>query len=145
MTSFIVYNKPFVVNWVSKQLPGKEDFPLDSPSIGLIRDGRLIAGVVYTMYTGNGICMSVAGTGRKWLTREFLYVSFAYPFVQLGCSRVSGLVRVDNHDAQRFDEHLGFVKEGVIRKGDDDGTDLILYGMLKEDCRWLKLKDRKNG
>jgi RimJ/RimL family protein N-acetyltransferase len=52
---------------------------------------------------------------------------------------VTGLVRVDNIEARRFDENLGFVQEGIIRRGADDGTDMILYGMLKEECRWLEL------
>jgi RimJ/RimL family protein N-acetyltransferase len=49
-------------------------------------------------------------------------------------------VREDNLDAQRFDEHLGFKREGLVRRGADDGTNLILYGMLKEECRWLEMK-----
>lgn len=84
--------------------------------------------------------MSVAsdGTGR-WFNRTFLRAAFAYPFIQMKYTRVSGLVRVDNYAAQRFDEHLGFKREGLLRKGDDDGTDLILYGMLKEECRWIHI------
>ena len=104
-------------------------------------DGELIAGVVFNLYTGPSIMMHVAAEpGRRWLTRDFLYRCFAYPFIQLKCHRVGGLVREDNLDAQRFDEHLGFKKEGLVRRGADDGTNLILYGMLKEECRWLEMK-----
>ena len=139
MSKQIVYNRPEVVEFVSEKIYGGDRFPDDSPSIGVIEDGEVVGGVVYSMYTGNGIMMNVASSKRSWLTRTFLRAAFAYPFKQLGCTRVSGLVRVDNADAQRFDEHLGFVREGLIRKGDDDGTDLILYGMLKEECRWLNI------
>ena len=135
----VVYNRPEVVAFVSEKIYGKDRFPDDSPSIGVIEDGEIVGGVVYSMYTGNGIMMNVASSNRRWLTRTFLRAAFAYPFKQLGCTRVSGLVRVDNADAQRFDEHLGFVREGLIRRGDDDGTDLILYGMLREECRWLNI------
>jgi RimJ/RimL family protein N-acetyltransferase len=110
--------------------------------IGQYKDGKIIAGVVYNLYNGPSICMHVAGEpGGRWLTRDFLFRAFAYPFIQLGCNRVTGLVRIDNMEARRFDEHLGFKQEGVIRKGASDGTDMILYGMLKEECRWLELKD----
>lgn len=133
----VIYNLPSICRYVSQNIPGKDKFPEDSPSIGLLEDGKLIAGVVFNMYTGNGIMLHVAATKNNWLNREFLRAVFSYPFKQLGCTRISGVVRVDNDKAQRFDEHLGFVKEGVIREGDDDGCDLILYGMLKRECRWL--------
>ena len=135
----VVYNLPCVVKFVDSLIPGNTNFDPSCPAIGLLEDGKLIAGVVYNMYTGNGIMMHVAASKPRWLNREFLKAAFAYPFLQLGCDRVTGLVRTDNTAAQRFDEHLGFVKEGVIRRGDDDGCDLILYGMLHEECRWLKL------
>jgi RimJ/RimL family protein N-acetyltransferase len=110
--------------------------------IGQYKDGKIIAGVVYNQYNGPSICMHVAAEpGSRWMTRDFLFRAFAYPFIQLGCNRVTGLVRADNMEARRFDEHLGFKQEGIIRKGADDGTDMILYGMLKEECRWLELKD----
>ena len=125
-------------DWVSAKIYGSDKFPLDAPSIGLLENGRVIGGVVYTMYTGNGIMMNVAGGYKGWINRAFLRAAFAYPFKQLGCTRVSGLVRADNYAAQQFDERLGFKREGLVRRGDDDGTDLIMYGMLREECKWIK-------
>ena len=78
--------------------------------------------------------------GKRWMTKDFLWRVFAYPFLQLNCNRVTGLVREDNIVAQKFDEHIGFKREGLIRKGATDGADIILYGMLKEECRWLGVK-----
>ena len=117
-------------------------------TLGVEQDGELIAGVVFENYTGSSISMHVAALdGRNWLSKEFLFRTFAYPFLQLDCNRVTGLVRADNAKAQKFDEHIGFIKEGVLRKGATDGTDYIIYGMLKEECRWLnfKVKEAKNG
>lgn len=136
----LVYRQDdFVCQWMSARIKGDDSFPPGTPAIGLEEDGRLIAGVCYTGYTGNGILMHVAAEGKGWLNRAFLKAAFHFPFVSLGCTRVSGLVRTDNKEAQRFDEHLGFKKEGVIRRGDDDGCDLIMYGMLKEECRFLEI------
>ena len=129
-----------IVPWVGQRIE-EDRFGKDCVALGLEEDGELIAGVVFNWYTGPSIAMHVAAEpGRRWLNRDFLHRCFAYPFLQLNCHRVTGLVRVDNLDAQRFDEHLGFVKEGVIRQGADDKTDFILYGMLKDECRWLELK-----
>lgn len=128
-----------VIKWVGQRVD-ENDFG-NATAIGLEYDGNLIAGVVYNMYTEAGISMHVAAEpGKRWMNRDFLFRAFAYPFLQLRCNRVTGLVRVDNIEARRFDEHLGFVQEGVIRKGAVDGTDMILYGMLKEECRWLGVR-----
>jgi RimJ/RimL family protein N-acetyltransferase len=129
-----------VVPWVGQRID-EENFGKECIALGLEEDGKLIAGVVFNWYTGPSIAMHVAAEpGRRWLNRDFLYRCFAYPFLQLNCNRVTGLVKVDNLDSQRFNEHLGFKKEGVIRQGAEDKTDFILYGMLKDECRWLELK-----
>ena len=73
----------------------------------------------------------------RWVTKEAMRRFFTYPFVQLNCSRVTGLVAANNHVARKFDEHIGFVYEGTLRKGMTDGTDMIVYGLLREDCRWI--------
>lgn len=118
-----------------------EDCYRDYAAIGLERDGELVAGVVYQAHTGPSITMHVASDGsRQWLNPAYLAACFKYPFLVLGCLRVTGLVRADNRDAQRFDEHLGFCREGVVRQGCSDGTDLILYGMLRSECRFLEGK-----
>lgn len=128
-----------VIPWVGKRI-GEEDFG-PANALGVEKDGELIAGVVFNLYNGPSICMHVAAIpGANWLSKDFLYRCFAYPFIQLKCNRVTGLVRVDNLQAQKFDENLGFVREGVLRKAATDGTDMIIYGMLKEECRWLESK-----
>lgn len=135
----VVYNLPCVSRFVSENIPGKDAFLPTDPNVGMLKDGKLIAGCVFNMYTGTGICMHVAATENGWLNREFLRACFSYPFLQLGCQRVTGLVRTDNKAAQRFDEHLGFKREGLLRQAEEDGCDLILYGMLKSECRWIKV------
>ena len=135
-----VYNEDqYVIPWVGKRI-NEDDFG-PATGIGLTDNGVLVAGVVFNMYNGPSICIHVAAEpGKRWLNRDFLFRTFAYPFIQLKCNRITGLVRVDNLAAQKFDEHLGFKKEGLLRKGASDGTDMILYGMLKEECRWLEIK-----
>lgn len=106
--------------------------------IGLERDGELIAGVLYEGYTHHNIWMHVAAApGRRWLNREYLRYCFHYPFVELGCRRVSGWVEDSNEDARRFDEHLGFKEEARLKGAARDGGDVILYVMWREDCRYV--------
>lgn len=110
-------------------------------AIGLEKDGELCAGVVFTQKAGANILMHVASDGsRHWMTPAYLAACFRYAFVQEKCNRITGLVRADNVDAQRFDEHLGFKREGQLRAACTDGTDLIVYGMLKSECRFIEGK-----
>ena len=82
--------------------------------LGLERDGELIAGVLYEGYNRVNVWMHVAAApGRQWLNKEYLRYCFYYPFVELGCKRVSGYVEDSNEAAKRFDEHLGFTREAV--------------------------------
>lgn len=139
MKSVVYGQDERVVKWVAERI--REDKFEGAVGIGLEEDGELIAGVVFNLFTGPSICMHVAAVpGKRWMTREYLWRCFAYPFLQLGCNRITGLVRVDNLEAQRFDEHLGFVREGILRRACDDGMDMILYGMLREECRFLRIK-----
>jgi hypothetical protein len=110
--------------------------------IGIEEDGEMLAGVVYDYFNGRNICMHVAAVeGKRWMTREFLWYCFFYPFVQLGCDRVTGLVPESNLDARRFDEHLGFKLETRLQDAHPDG-DLLVYKMMKQDCRFL---ERRHG
>ncbi|UUX38885.1 GNAT family N-acetyltransferase [Burkholderia contaminans] len=138
----IIWDQPERVMRFVAERTGEEAYR-DYTAIGLERDGHLVAGVVYALHTGRGgsVLMHVASDGsRQWMTPSYLAACFRYPFLQLECRRVTGLVRADNMDAQRFDEHLGFRREGLIRQGCTDGTDMILYGMLASECRFLEGK-----
>ena len=104
--------------------------------IGLEEDGELIAGVVYEGFNGANIWMHVAAVpGKRWLTREYLRVCFDYPFNQLGVARVSGYVNETNMAARRFDEHLGFTLEATLEGASADGKNVMIYKMLKANCR----------
>ena len=125
-----------VIKWTANKL-GEKPFQR-AVGIGLEYECELIAGVVFADHDENNVLMHVASNGtRHWMTPAYLAFCFRYPFIALKCERITGLVRSTNFDAQRFDEHLGFVREGQLRRACADGTDMIVYGMLKEECRFL--------
>lgn len=99
--------------------------------------GEIVGGAVFTNYTGRDIHGHLAGKGN-WLTRRFLGECFRYIFVHLGCARTTGIVAASNIRAQRFDESMGFVYEGTLRKFLPNDEDAYVYGMLREECRWLR-------
>lgn len=113
-------------------------FRRDAYTIGLEKDGELVAVVVFDGFSACDCNVHVAsdGTGH-WLTREFLVCVFAYPFIQLGLRRVTGLIAAKNQAALRFNRKLGFTQEGVCRHGMPD-DDLVVLGMLRSECRFLQ-------
>jgi len=136
MKRIILNQSEAITDWVAAKI-GEKSIPM-AYGVGLEHHGKLVAGVVYAQKTHCNVLMHVASDGsRQWMTPEYLGFCFAYPFNHLKCERVTGFVRADNIDAQRFDEHLGFIREGRLRRACADGTDLIVYGMLREECRFL--------
>lgn len=109
---------------------------------GMLRDGKIIACVLFDGYNGASIYMHVASSERNWVTREYIRAVFDYAFRQLGCRVIIGLVAESNLKARRFDEHLGFILTGKIPDGCPDG-DLLIYTMPRNGCKWLEVL--KNG
>lgn len=136
----IVWNEPERVSrFVADHVQAS---PFENYSaIGLESDGQLIAGVVFDGRIGGSIMMHVASDGsRHWMTPAYMAACFGYAFNQEKVNLIIGLVRADNNDARRFDEHLGFKQNGLLPQACMDGTDLIVYGMLKDQCRYIRGK-----
>lgn len=107
--------------------------------VGLEKDGSIVAVVGYEDYNGASVRMHVAGEGRRWMTREYLWYCFYYPFEQIKVKKILGLVHSANVDAIRLDKHLGFVHEATITDAVPNG-DLLILTMTKEQCRFLTKK-----
>ena len=105
-------------------------------ALGLVKGGRLVAGVVYNHASHCNIAMHIAAEGRFWPTPEFVFALFDYPFNQLKLRRMTGLVAKKNAAARRFAEHLGAKLEGSMRHALPH-DDLLIYGMLRRECRWI--------
>lgn len=97
-------------------------------------DGTVWGVVVYDCFTQYDCHMHMAGD-RGWINRPLLKAAFAYPFRQLGLSRVTGLVDECKPDVLRMDLKMGFQVEGVLRAGLGD-RDLIVLGMKPSECRY---------
>lgn len=123
-----------VAQWVKDRLPDFLGWNGAYIAIGYEREGRLQGGVVFTDYTRASITISTALEAP--LTRRFLRGIFWYPFKQLHVRRITALIHSNNEASRRLAEHAGFIQEGIVRHGAFDG-DVVLYGMLKSECRFL--------
>lgn len=129
-----------VFHFVRGLLPGLK-MSEDMRAIGLMRDGRLIAGAIYEGFNRVNMWVHLAGEpGSRWLCRDFLYSNFKYAFGICGVQRLSGYVDASNSAARRFNEHIGFKQEAVLSGAAPDGGDVILYVMWRDDCQYLQEK-----
>jgi len=106
-------------------------------------DGEIVAAIVYQSANKHNAFLHVAARpGVRWVTRDLLYQTFAFPFLQLGLDRLTGWVEEDNLAAIRFDTHVGFRHEATLKGAGSSGQDVRLYAMFREDAnRWLGLKN----
>ena len=136
-----------VMRWTARKL-GLPDFE-KYHAAGIVDGDKPIAGVVFHDFHqrehGNMISVSVAAETPVWATKRNLAKLFAYPFLTAGCQRVTTTIAANNHRAIRFNLGIGFRKEGEVRRGYDGKTNLLVLGMLKDECRWLKYLEKEHG
>lgn len=130
-----------VVQWVAAHMARGEGYGL-SVGLGWAKQGELVAGVVYNEFNGVNINMHVAAIGKRWMTREFLWAAFDYPFNQARAKRITAFIEDENAAAIQFDVHLGFQYETRMKDAYVNG-DILIYVMRREDCRWLNMKGPK--
>lgn len=100
--------------------------------------------LLYNNFLWPNIHIHVAAReGALWCYPELLFHVFAYPFNQLNCSRVTAPIRATNKASIQCVKALGFQHEGTLRKAGRGGEDILVYGMLREECRWIpQLKEK---
>lgn len=101
-------------------------------------DYEFQAVVVYNGREDANIGISIASATPKWASKSMLRVAFNYPFVQLGLNRVTGYIRETNTKARRNAERLGFKLEGEMRQYYKNGDSCMVYGLTKDECRWIE-------
>lgn len=117
--------------------------PVTMEVISRSEGGVLLGGVVYENWTGaGGSCLAhIAGFAPNWINRDFLFVMFDYPFVQLDCNQVFGQVHSKNQHSIDFNKKLGW-EEVITLEGVFPDGDMILMRYRRENCRFLGIKPR---
>ena len=128
----------YITEWVSERMPDNLGFN-NGIGIGVVKNGAIICGIVYDNYQPalKSIFASIAIDGKIGLQKNFLIQLFEYPFNSLGCKRLNALIKASNQPSINLARRLGFNLEGILRNAAVDDTDLLLFGMLKGECRWL--------
>jgi RimJ/RimL family protein N-acetyltransferase len=138
----LVFNEPADGDAIARRA-GTSFNPKRDVSICRVRDYTRLGGVIFTHYTGESISIHSASWDPYWINRDMLWVTFDYPFNQLGVQRIFGQVPEDNLHAQEFNLKVGFKVvariEGVFR----GPTACIVMCLERADCRFLTVQPRK--
>ena len=137
-----------LVEWALEKL---DDDDLESArelgnyqAFGVMRGMTPLAVVIFNNYQpmkyGGDIRVIVASDDPTWCRSGILRELFSYPFDQLGCSRITAIIRDGNKQSLRLCQGLGFKREGTLRRGHNGRTNAVVLSMLQHECKWLKDK-----
>ena len=122
-----------VGNWVAERVQGNYHDD-DSEAIGLEREGKIIAGVIYENYNGRSIFCHLA---VERMNKVFLNAIFDYPFMVCDVKQVYAPTLSDNHRQIKILYKMGFVEESRLKDSDDNG-DLIFFKLEKKNCKYIR-------
>ncbi len=133
----VTFDAEIVGPWVSEKTGGQWCKGRGT-AIGRIKDGKLIAGVLYEDWNGANIIEHIAAEGF-WANKGFLHLMFDYPFNQLKVKRITAPVAATNAKCINLVTKMGFKLECTLAQANPDG-DVHIFRMFKEDCKYLKGK-----
>jgi len=135
----ILYNADAeVAAWVFSQLPYASHCIAELPkdwyrAYGIVRHGKLIAGVVWHDLQKNlgDVQISIVGKG-PWITREIAEIIIFTPFSRFKVAHCTARHAASNDKATVGIQRLGWVYEGRQRLAWDGKEDALLFGLTKE-------------
>jgi RimJ/RimL family protein N-acetyltransferase len=136
MDSLVFDQKELVGAWVAQEV-GQTASWGDFYAMGVVRDGRIIAGVVFNNYNGSNATCHIAAPVFTRLLPELVRHSCKYAFEFCGLKRLTGMVPSNAPKILAFDKHLGFEEEFVMKDGARD-ADMHVLVMWPDTCRWLR-------
>lgn len=107
------------------------------------KDGRRLGGVLFQSYTRESIAIHSASWDPYWINRDMLYVTFHYPFNQLGVKRIFGQVPETNTHAQEFNVKVGFEYVARIEGVYPHNVACMVMCLERDRCRFLSVKPRR--
>jgi RimJ/RimL family protein N-acetyltransferase len=115
------------------------DWPPESLALAVLEGDEIRAVIVFNAFYERYASMHiVTDQTARWASRAVLAKIFTYAFDVLALERVSGYTPSRRIKAITMALRLGFVVEGRQREAAGDGDDLVLTGLLRRECRWLR-------
>lgn len=107
-------------------------------ALGLFHADKMVGGVVFQNWTEWGCEIAIACDSPVWCRKRTLRRLFEYTFVHLRRVRATAKTSADNERVRSLLEYLGCRHEGTHPRDFDGTRDLVTYGMLADECPWLK-------
>lgn len=92
----------------------------------------------FTAFIGKTCQIHVVNFNKKYTPRKLLWATFDYPFRQLGLESLIGIVNSNNEQAMKYDQNLGFKEVHRFAGLHDDGGDIVVFELKKDECRFIK-------
>ena len=144
MFDYIYHQDSGVAHFVAQLIPSARESGFGPcKAIGVARDGKLVAGLVYHHWgPGQGLielsCAALPNTG--WMVRETVRRTYEYPFDTCGVQMVTHHVRVDDEKAVRILAGLGCMLIAIPRYfgREHDGVMALLTREAWDAGKWSR-------
>lgn len=125
---------PSILRWAERRLQCRFN---NAVTLAEYQNNKIIAVVVLSSFRLSGCELSIVSDTPRWGTKRFLKEVFNFCFNHAKYKRVTAMVSVDNISSIKTVKRLGFICEGKLRKAGDNGQDMWIFSMLKNECRWI--------
>lgn len=128
-----------LIKKASFKLPELEKWDASNAyAVAIKKEEELAAIVLYFNFTEQNMDMAIASYGSGWASRKILFYLFNFAFNTRNVKRVSALSRESNSKANKLLIQCGFSIEGRHPESYDNGEAAISWGMIKENCIWIR-------
>lgn len=124
----MIVSGPQVAEYVGQKVGAKVIEPFET--LGIEQGGRVVAGVVFNVWTGPDVQMTIAAEPGA-LSRGFLRRVGRYVTHEMGCIR--GTIETEQAHVADIALRMGGRVEGVKRDLFGEGRDGTVIGILKRD------------
>lgn len=134
--TILIHDDQAIADWVRQRIPHVRETGFGPcTAFGVLQDGALVGGVVFSSYRRFDIHMSAVLNAA--LTRQSLRTLCEYVFGQLNVRRVTAITGKKNRKARRALRIIGFTEEGTCKHALDGEGDAVIHGLLREHCKWI--------
>ncbi len=127
-----------IAKWVCDGLGENADWLDTHITYGFAQGEKMLGGLIFHSYRPNiEVWWTVYTVDKRWCNRRMLRAMFDLAFNKLKCRRISLLVSKSNAASLNFVKKLGFQQEGMFRAYRENGDDCCIFGMLKNECKWI--------
>lgn len=127
-----------LVKWGASRIGLREFGPCTA--IGVRHAEEIVAVAIYSEYRHPNIEITFVTSSPRWASPNTVRAIIRYPFLQLGCKRITAITEATNQPARAFLCRLGFEQEGIHPDALPTG-DAVTYGLLaKNAARWIEDK-----